>query len=165
VVGRPHGVRGFLRVQSYAADPGDLPRYSPLLDERGREFRLRWHADGVAEFFEVVDGKPVRIADRAAAERLVNAKLYVEREKLPAPDDDEFYVADLIGLTAVADNGKNLGRVEAVHDHGAGIFLEVGPLLVPFTRAAVPVVDIAGGRLTVVPPDEVVGDRPAEVAA
>ena len=165
VVGRPHGVRGLARVQCYAADPADLPRYSPLVDERGRRFRLRWHAEGIAELSEIVDGKPVKPADRAAAERLVNTKLYVERERLPAPADDEFYLADLIGLDAVARDGRALGRVDAVHDHGAGTFLEIGQSLVPFTRAAVPVVDIAAGRLTVAPPAEIAGDRPDEVAA
>jgi 16S rRNA processing protein RimM len=165
VVGRPHGVRGLARVQCFAGDPADLPRYSPLMDERGRAFRLCWHADGVAELAELVDGRPVKLADRAAAERLVNVKLYVERGRLPEPDADEFYVADLVGLTAVAEDGRELGRVDAVHDHGAGTFLEVGPLLVPFTRAAVPVVDIAAGRVTVAPPAEIAGDKPAEAAA
>jgi len=166
VVGRPHGVRGLSRVQCYATAPSDLPRYSPLVDERGRRFRLRWQADGIAELSEVVDGKPAKPADRAAAERLVNVKLYVERARLPAPDDEEFYVADLIGMTAVTDDGRELGRVDAVHDHGAGTFLEVGALLVPFTRAAVPAVDVPAGRLTIVPPAEVAGEGPeAEVAA
>jgi len=166
VVGRPHGVRGLSRVQCYAANPADLPRYSPLSDERGRQFRLRWHADGVAELCEIVDGKPVRVADRAAAERLVNVKLFVERARLPKPTAEEFYVADLTGLAAFAPDGRDLGRVEAVHDHGAGIFLEIGALLVPFTKAAVPEIDVAAGRLVVVPPEEVVGDKPpAEVAA
>jgi 16S rRNA processing protein RimM len=165
VVGRPHGVRGLVHVHSYAANPADLPRYSPFSDERGRRFRLRWHADGVAELSEIVDGKPIKLSDRAAAERLVNAKLYVERDRLPTPAEDEYYLSDLIGLTAATEAGEELGHVDAVHDHGAGVFLEIGLLLVPFTRAAVPVVDIAAGRLTIVPPAEVVGDKPAEVAA
>ena len=165
VVGRPHGVRGLLRVQSFAADPADLPRYGPLADERGRAFRVRWQAEGIAEILEVVDGRPVKIAGRAAAERLVNLRLYVDRDRLPPPDDDEFYLADLIGLAAVTQDGREIGRVDAVHDHGAGTFLEIGSLLVPFTRACVPTVDIAAGRLTVVPPAEVAGEKPADVAA
>ena len=165
VVGRPHGVRGLCRVHAYASDPAELRRY-PLFDERGREFRLRWQGEGIAELFEVIDGKRVKVADRTAAEKLVNLKLFVPRDRLPPPDEDEFYLVDLTGLTAFAADGRELGRVEAVHDHGAGTFLEIGPMLVPFTRAAVPVVDIAGGRLTVMPPDEVAGDKPsAEVAA
>ena len=158
VVGRPHGVRGLARVQCYAADPADLPRYSPLVDERGRRFRLRWHAEGIAELSEIVDGKPVKLADRAAAERLVNTKLYVERERLPAPADDEFYLADLIGLEALGPGGA-LGEVVAVHEYGAGTSLEIArpgapPLLVPFTRAAVPEVDLDHRRVLVCPPAE-----------
>ena len=165
VVGRPHGVRGLCRVHSYATDPADLRRY-PLHDQRGREFRLRWQGEGIAELAEVIDGKRVKLADRAAAEKLVNVKLYVDRDRLPPPDDDEYYLADLVGLAAVAADGRELGRVDAVHDHGAGAFLEIGPLMVPFTRAAVPEVDIAAGRLTVLLPEEVAGDKPsAEVAA
>jgi 16S rRNA processing protein RimM len=165
VVGRPHGVRGLVRVQCYAADPADLPRYAPLSDERGRQFRLRWHADGIAELSEVVDGKRVKVADRTAAERLVNLRLYVDRERLPPPDADEFYLADLIGLAAVTSAGEMLGQVDAVHDHGGGTFLEIGSHLLPFTRACVPTVDVAAGRLTVELPAEVDADKPAEVAA
>ena len=161
-VGRPHGVRGLLHVQSHAADPADLPRYCPLADERGRLFRLRWKGEGIAELSGVADGKPVRVADRTAAERLVNLRLYVERDRLPAPDEGEFYLADLVGLAAEDAEGRALGRVEAVHDHGAGAYLEIGALLVPFTRAAVPSVDVAAGRVTIVLPKTVAG---AEAAA
>jgi 16S rRNA processing protein RimM len=160
VMGRPHGVRGLSHVQCYAADPAGLARYK-LLDERGRNFRLRWQGEGIAELFEVVDGKRVRVADRTAAEKLVNLRLYVDREQLPVPDEDEFFLVDLVGLAAIAEDGRELGRVAAVHDHGAGAYLEIGPHLVPFTRACVPVVDVAGGRVTVVPPEEVVGERSA----
>jgi 16S rRNA processing protein RimM len=113
----------------------------------------------------VIDGKPVKPADRTAAERLTNKKLYVDRARLPAPDEEEFYVADLVGLAAVAEDGRELGRVDAVHDHGAGTFLEVGPLLLPFTKAAVPVVDIEAGRLVIVPPAEIAGDTREGAAA
>jgi 16S rRNA processing protein RimM len=160
VVGRPHGVRGLVHVHSYAAEPSDLPSYGPLLDERGRRFALRWHSEGVAELAELVDGKRIRLADRTEAETLVNLRLYVERERLPAADPDEFYLADLTGLLAVTPQGHELGQVAAVHDHGGGTYLEIGALLLPFTRACVPNVDIAAGRLTVVVPAEVV---PAEV--
>lgn len=155
VVGRPHGVRGLVRVQSYAEDPASLATYGPLTDDRGRSFTLRWHGDGIAELAEIVDGKPVKIADRTAAERLVNTRLYVARDRLPPPEEDEYYLSDLIGLRAVTPEGQELGRVEAVHDYGAGVWLEIGRLLLPFTRACVPEVDIAGGWLTVVPPVEI----------
>ena len=154
VVGRPHGVRGRLHVRSYAADPSSLARHGALTDERGRVFRLRWRGEGIAELSEIIDGKRVPVADRTAAEKLVNTRLYIDRDRLPPPDEDEYYYSDLIGLLAVTPEGRELGRVAAVHDYGAGASLEIGPLLLPFTRACVPVVDIAGGRLTVVPPVE-----------
>jgi len=154
VVGRPHGVRGWLHVHSYAADPARLASYGALTDDRGRIFRLRWRGEGIAELFEVVDGKKVPIADRTTAEKLVNTQLYIPRDRLPPPDADEYYLADLIGLLAVTPEGRELGRVIAVHDYGAGASLEIGPLLVPFSRASVPDVDIEAGRLTVVPPVE-----------
>jgi 16S rRNA processing protein RimM len=165
VVGRPHGVRGLVRLHSYAAEPADLPGYGPLADDRGRRFVVRWQGDGIAELSQLIDGKRVRVADRAAAGQLVNLRLYVDRDRLPPPDTDEFYLADLNGLLAVAPDGRALGRVAAVHDHGAGVFLEIGTLLIPFTRAAVPDVDLAAGRLVVVPPVEIAGDAKAEAAA
>jgi 16S rRNA processing protein RimM len=168
-IGRPHGVRGLVRVHSYTADPHDLPRYAPLSDERGRFFGLRWEGDGIAALHEIVDGQAVPISDRRGAERLVNVRLYADRAMLPQPGEDEFYLADLIGLEATRPDGTVLGRVEAVHDYGAGASLEVGALLVPFTRNCVPEVAIEHGRLTVVPPDEVFAEptrtEPAALAS
>jgi 16S rRNA processing protein RimM len=159
VIGRPHGVRGLMHVHSYTADPADLARYSPLADDRGRLFALRWHSPGVAAISEVVDGKRVPVADRATAEKLVNVRLYADRARLAPPAEDEFYLSDLIGMHAVGPDGAALGAISAVHDYGAGASLEIGPLLVPFTRACVPSVDLAAGRATVVPPAEIEGDR------
>ena len=95
------------------------------------------------------------LADRRGAEKLVNTRLYVARGQLPAAAEDEFYLADLVGLLAIGADGAELGRVAAVHDYGAGASLEVGALLVPFTRACVPQVDLAAGRVVVVPPEEI----------
>ena len=157
VVGRPHGVRGLVHVHSYTADPADLAAYGPLLDEAGRHWTLAWRGTGVAE---LRDAAGHAVADRSAAERLVNTRLSIERAKLPAPDEDEFYLADLVGMAAVTADGATLGRVAVVHDYGAGASLEVAgegqPLLVPFTRACVPEVDVAAARIVVVLPDEVV---------
>jgi 16S rRNA processing protein RimM len=159
VIGRPHGVRGLLHVTSHTADPAALAEYGPLSDDKGRCFTLAWRGAGVAEVVEVLDGVPVRVADRDAAGRLTNTRLYIERARLPAPEDDEFYLADLIGLAAVDAGGETIGRVAVVHDYGAGASLEIvregAPLIVPFTRAAVPEIDIAGGRVVVSLPDEV----------
>ena len=159
VIGRPHGVRGLVHVTSHTADPATLAEYGVLSDDKGRRFTLAWRGAGVAEVFEVLDGVPVRVVDREAAGRLTNTRLYIERVRLPAPEDDEFYLADLIGLAAVDAAGGSIGRVVVVHDYGAGASLEIAregaPLIVPFTRAAVPEIDIAGGRVVVSLPDEV----------
>jgi 16S rRNA processing protein RimM len=154
VIGRPHGVRGLVHVHSYAQ--ADLAAYSPLQDEAGRSWTLAWRGEGVAELRDR-DGRP--LPDRTAAEKLVNAKLYVERERLPEPEQDDFYFSDLIGLRARGADGVELGRVAEVHDYGAGASLEIdgqgGPLLVPFTKACVPELDVAAGHLTVILPHEI----------
>lgn len=144
--GRPHGVRGLLRVRSFTAEPGNLTAYGPLTDESGgRVFAITLLAPDLAR----VEG----VEDRDAAQRLTGTKLYVERDRLPPPEDpEEFYLSDLQGLLAVTEDGRELGAVEAVEDHGGGPFLVVGRDLIPFTRACVPVVDVAGGRVVVVPP-------------
>jgi 16S rRNA processing protein RimM len=165
VVGRPHGVRGLLRVHSYTADPADLPEYGPFDDGGGRRFSLRWRGEGIAELAELIDGRPVPVTDRGRAENLVNLRLYADRDRLPPAEGEEYYLADLIGLQAVGADGTPLGKVDAVHDYGAGASLEIGSLLVPFTRAAVPVVDLAAGRITVLPPEEIVVPGRAEDAA
>ena len=154
VIGRPHGVRGLVRVHSYAE--ADLSAYSPLIDEQGRAWSLVWRSEGIAE---LRDASGAALPDRTAAERLVNLKLYVERERLPAPATDDFYLSDLVGLAAVTAEGAALGRVVQVHDYGAGASLEIAgegaPLLVPFTKAAVPNVDLVARQLVVVRPDEI----------
>jgi len=157
VVGRPHGVRGLVRVHSYAAVPADLSAYGALSDERGGSWTLRWRGDGIAELTDA-NGTPVQNREQAAA--LTNRKLYVTRDRLPEPEEDEFYLADLVGLQAAeSGSGKALGRVLAVHDYGAGVSLEIGAegrgtLLLPFTRACVPEAAVAAGRLSVILPHE-----------
>ncbi len=157
VIGRPHGVRGLLHVHSYTENPADLAGYGPLLDDSGGQWLLAWRGPGIAALSDAA-GRPV--ADRAAAARLTNTRLYLPRARLPEPPADEFYLADLVGLRAVAPDGAELGAVAAVHDYGGGVSLEIAgggpPLLVPFTRAAVPVIEIAAGRLVVDPPTEIV---------
>ncbi len=152
VVGRPHGVRGLVHVHSYTQDPDALADYPALTDDSGRSWSLQWRGAGVAELRDAA-GKV--LADRTAAERLVNVRLYVDRQALPAVEEDEFYLADLVGLAAFAPDGTALGTVATVHDYGAGASLEIGSLLVPFTRACVPDVDVASRRLVVVMPEEI----------
>lgn len=146
-LGRAHGVRGLLRYRSFGER--EITAYNPLHDAAGRAFVLRPHGADLVS----VEG----VADRDAAERLTGTKLFVARERLPPPEPDEFYLADLVGLAAVRPDGAALGRVLAVDDHGAGTFLTLsGPpeRLVPFTRACVPVVDLAGGQVVVELPAE-----------
>ncbi len=166
VIGRAHGVRGLVHVTSHTADPTDLTAYGPLTDAAGRRFVLKWRSEGVAEVGELVDGAVVKVTDRAVAEKLTNTRLYIERTALPPADEDEFYLADLIGLAATDAAGAPLGTVTTVHDYGAGASLEIenpdAPvLIVPFTRAVVPSVDVSGGRIVVVPPVETLVAEPA----
>jgi 16S rRNA processing protein RimM len=160
VIGRAHGVRGLVKVTSHTADPADLTAYGPLSDADGRLLTLRWKAVGVAEVTRHVDGVPVKVTDRAQAEKLTNTKLFVDRSALPPADEDEYYLTDLIGLSVTDPAGRALGTVSVVHDYGAGASLEVArsgvPLIVPFTAACVPTVDIAGGSLVVMVPDEII---------
>ncbi len=166
VIGRPHGVRGLVHVTSHTADPAAVAGYGPLSDDVGRRFTLAWKGEGVAELREDRGGVWVRITDRDAAARLANVPLYVERDTLPEPEQDEFYLADLIGLQAIDAEGAVRGTVVGVHDYGAGASLEItregASLLVPFTRTAVPEVDVSGGRITIVPATEVDAEPPAE---
>jgi 16S rRNA processing protein RimM len=128
-----------------------------LSDEAGRRYVLHARGEGVAEVTELQSGTEVRIADRTAAAKLVNTRLYVDRAQLPETNADEFYLADLIGLIARDVEGEDLGTVRAVHDYGAGASLEVerddgSSLLVPFTRTSVPEVDVMAGHAVVAPP-------------
>jgi 16S rRNA processing protein RimM len=161
VIGRAHGVRGLVKITSHTADPAGLTAYGPLSDANGRSYALRWISEGVAEVSQIVDGVPVKVTDRAQAEKLTNTKLFIDRSALPPADEDEFYLADLIGLAVVDPAGVAVGTVSVVHDYGAGASLEIerhaaASLLIPFTAACVPTVDIAGRRLIVAMPDEIV---------
>ncbi|MXP63587.1 16S rRNA processing protein RimM [Roseomonas sp. M0104] len=157
-IGRPHGVRGLVRVQSFTAEPADIAAYGPLADERGKAFALQWLGNGLAR----IEG----IADRDAAAKLTGTRLYLPREKLPQPEAEEFYLADLIGLAVRDAEGRVLGEVRTVDDFGAGAFLTVideqgRETLLPFTKAVVPVVDVAAGHVVVELPEDVVV-RPEE---
>jgi 16S rRNA processing protein RimM len=155
VIGKPHGVRGLVRVNAFTEDPDALCNY-PLVDKTGRRFTLDWVNGGAAQLTERTAAGPRKITTRNEAERLTNLELFAPRSVLPAPDEEEFYLADLIGLTARNESGTTLGTITAVHDYGAGTSLEIAPgaLLVPFTKHAVPVVDIAAGHVVINPPAE-----------
>jgi 16S rRNA processing protein RimM len=148
-----HGVKGALRIKSFTADPLDLTRYGPLETAGGERWRLKGAKAGAKG---VVTAQVDAILDRDAAEARKGVKLFVERDALPAPEEEEFYVADLIGMAAWNLAGAELGTVTAVFDFGAGDVIEVkgatGELLVPFTRRAVPVVDMKDRRIVIDPP-------------
>ncbi|OYV41800.1 MAG: 16S rRNA processing protein RimM [Acidocella sp. 20-61-6] len=158
VIGKPHGVRGLVRVNAFTEDPAALADYAPLTDRTGRTFALEWVMENVAQLSEVTGSTKRKITDRTEAERLTNVELFAPRSALPATDEEEFYLADLIGMSVLGADGVKLGSVAAVHDYGGGTSLEISPgaLLVPFTKAAVPEVNIAAGHIVVVPPAEVV---------
>jgi 16S rRNA processing protein RimM len=155
VIGRPHGVRGLLRVNAFTEDPEALANYR-LTDKAGRAFTLAWVAENIAQISEITAFGARKITDRNAAERLTNTQLFAPRDALPEVEEDEFYLADLVGLRAQSEAGEVLGTIAAVHDYGGGTSLEIAPgaLLVPFTRLAVPVVDLAAGHVVVNPPVE-----------
>jgi 16S rRNA processing protein RimM len=151
-IGAAHGVRGEVKLWSFTAEPMAVRDYGPLESE-----------DGTARF-EIETLRPAKdhlvarfrgIGDRDAARRLTNVRLFVPRARLPDTATDEFYHADLIGLAAVDTAGRQIGSVVAIHNFGAGDIIEIAPapgsatVMLPFTEAAVPVVDIAGGRIVV----------------
>ena len=154
IVTGPHGIRGGLRIKSFTADPADIDAYGPVSDEAGtRHFKIRVVGMIKGVVLAELDG----VTDRNAAEALKGLNLYVDREQLPPADADEFYHADLLGLEARLEDGTVLGLVTGLYDFGAGESVEItGPkgaiTMVPFTQAAVPVIDLAGGTLTIVPP-------------
>ena len=147
------GVRGEVRLKSFTADPRAIADYGPLSSEDGRQtFTLSLTRPVTGGFGARLSG----VTTREQAEALKGITLWVARSALPSLPDDEFYHADLIGLAVFDPGGAPLGQVRAIHDHGAGDILEVagpqGVLLLPFTRAVVPTVDIAAGRIVADPP-------------
>lgn len=156
VIGKPHGVRGQMRVHVYGEEPALLAAH-PLRDGKGRLFALDWAHDNVAWVSEVTAAGNRRITDRDEAARLTNLELFLPRSVLPATDKEEFYLADLIGLAAHDESGAVLGHVANVLDYGAGASLELAPdgRLIPFNRACVPQVRVADGYVVVSPPQDV----------
>ena len=156
-----HGVSGRVKLKTFTEVPANVGTFGPLTDESGeRQFDVRVTGSTRGGVIAELSG----IRNRDQAEALKGTTLHVERDRLPPLDDaEDYYQADLIGLEAVHVDGQRLGRVKAVHTLGAGEVLEIQPplragrrtLLIPFTRAAVPVVDLAGGQVTIDPPEEI----------
>lgn len=151
-----YGVNGELRVKSFCAQPDDIETYSPLSNQAGtRSFTL-------ALVRPMKNGFVARITDvetKEQADALKGTQLFARREQLPSLPDDEYYYSDLTGLAVFDTGGAPLGKVKSVQNHGAGDLLEVqlpnvsATVLVPFTQAVVPTVDLATGRIVADPPE------------
>ena len=151
-----YGVKGEVRLKSFCAEPEAIAGYGPLSTEDGAR-RFDVELTGVIK--NGFSARLTGISSKEAADALRGVTLFVARDKLPATGDDEYYHADLIGLAVADTGGTTLGRVKAVLNHGAGDILEIdrpgggASVLLPFTLAAVPTVDLAGGRIVADPPE------------
>jgi len=171
-----HGVRGLVKIKSETAVPQDCAQYGPVANEAGdRQFDVT-----VTGFSKgVVLAKIAGISDRDAAFALKGTLLYVSRAVLPEPEEEEFYHADLIGLAVELPDGRAFGRVRALHDFGAGDLIELsdlpalpdygekgqkagGSVILPFTKAVVPIIDLERQRLVVDPPQAMFGGETAD---
>ncbi|MBO6604317.1 MULTISPECIES: ribosome maturation factor RimM [Paracoccaceae] len=155
------GVKGEARVKSFCADPAAIGDYGPLSSEDGsRSFTLKITRPVKTGFAVRLSG----VTSKEQADALRGTRLYAPRDALPGLPDDEFYHADLIGLTVLDTGGTDHGKVHAVHNHGAGDLLELRPkgrkggVLVPFTRDIVPTVDLTSGRIIIDPPEGLFDD-------
>ena len=162
-IGAAHGVRGAVKLWTFTEDPLAVQHYGPLMTKDGaRQFEVTHAREAKDHLVATLKG----IATREDAERLNGVELYIARDKLPETDEGEYYHTDLIGLAAVTAADAPIGRVIAIHNFGAGDIIEIAPphgstLLLPFTNAVVPTVDIAGGRVVIELPEEVDGDDPS----
>ena len=161
-IGAAHGVRGEVRLWPFTEDPMAVLHYGPLSTKDGaRQFevaRARAAKDHLVATFKGV-------ADRDAAERLNGIELYISRAALPETNEGEYYHADLIGLAAIDPQGAAIGTVTAIHNFGAGDIIEIAPksgpsLLLPFTNAVVPTVDLTAGHVVIELPEEIDGEEP-----
>ena len=156
-------MRGAVRLWTFTEDPFAVKDYGPLMTKDGaRQFEVTHVREAKDHLVATLKG----VTTRDDAERLNGLELYIAREKLPATEEDEYYHADLIGLAAVNAANEPLGRVTAIHNFGAGDIIEIAPLqgptlLLPFTNAVVPTVDLTGGRVVIELPQEIDGDDQA----
>jgi 16S rRNA processing protein RimM len=162
-IGAAHGVRGAIKLWTFTEDPLAVTAYGPLVTKDGtRSFEVATAREAKGHLVATLKG----IATREDAERLNGLELYIARDKLPDTDEDEYYHADLIGLDAVTAAREPLGRVIAIHNFGAGDIIEIAPprgatMLLPFTNAVVPTVDLAAGQVVIELPAEIEGDAPS----
>ena len=162
-IGGAYGVQGEVRLKSFTSEPTAIAEYAPLYTEdQTREFDLVLTG-------QVKNGLSARmsgIVSKEEADALKGTDLFVPRDRLPSLPDDEFYHADLVGLTVYDTGGALLGEVRSVQNHGASDLLEIdGPglkttALLPFTLEAVPTVDLAAGKIIADPPEGLLPDAP-----
>ena len=164
-IGAAHGVRGELRLWPFTQDPLDAASYGPLETKDGK---LRFEVAHVRVSKDHLVARLKGVETREAAEALNGVELYVARDQLPPPEEDEFFHADLIGLQAVDHDDGVIGEIVAVHNFGAGDLIELRlaaggiTTLLPFSRAVVPVIDLANGRVVIELPNELDGDDDAD---
>ncbi|MCQ0989162.1 ribosome maturation factor RimM [Jiella marina] len=153
VIGGAHGIRGECRVRSFTEEPEAFSAYGPLFDAKGNRYTVK----AARPQKNVLLVRFEEVGDRNHAERLNGTELFVDRAVLPeTEDDEEFYLEDLVGLVASTAAGETIGEVVAVHNFGAGDILEIAPpegatVMIPFSEAAVPALDVEAGVLTVDP--------------
>lgn len=157
-IGGAFGVKGEVKITAYTADAQSLKDYSPLLDAHGKPaltiISARPDKNGLV-------AKVKELSTKEEADAARGRKLYIPRERLPEPDEDEFYLADLIGLEGRDPEDKVLGKVKSVQNFGADDMLEITPAeggptwYLPFTKAAVPDIHPSEGWLRIVMPTEV----------
>ncbi len=166
-IGAAHGVRGEVKLWPFTGDPLAVLHYGPLSTKDGaRQFEVLRARVAKDHLVAALSG----IATRDDAERVNGLELYIPREALPATEADEYYHADLIGLAAIDTQGAAIGKIVAIHNFGAGDIIEIAPargptLLLPFTNAVVPSVDLAKGHAVIELPGEVEGDTPDDADA
>jgi 16S rRNA processing protein RimM len=157
-IGAAHGVRGEVKLWPFTQDPMAVADYGPLETKDGAR---RFEIETVRAAGNHLVARLKGVGDRDAAQALTNIELYVPRDRLPATDEGTYYHSDLVGLDAVGTDGAQIGTIHAVHDFGAGAVLEITPLgsgdtlMLPFTDATVPKIDLDAKQVVVVPPAEI----------
>ena len=168
VIGAPHGVRGEARVKTFTEEPASLKAYGPLVLGEGPATLVVASLRPLKD--DMVVARFTGVTTREAVEALTGKALSVGREALPAADEDDFYHADLIGLRAELTDGTAVGEVIAVQNFGADDLLEIRlagqrrTVYLPFTKAVAPEIDLAGGRVVVVPSEGALDEPGSERA-
>src|SRR6202171_430483 len=166
-IGAAHGVRGAVKLWTFTEDPLAVKAYGPLVTKDGaRQFEVTHAREAKGHLVATLKS----IGTGEEAERLNGIALYIARDKLPATAENGYYPPARTGLAAVTAANEPLGRVIAIHNFGAGDIIEIAPahgvtMLLPFTNAVVPSVDLAGGRVIIELPDEIEGDNSSSADA